>query len=83
MLSPVAFSRLPTRLPQALTDNHVRFGPLEQVVGPCRHLDLQVPAAPLLLGPGAEPPRYPGTRTDRHFWAILGSQERSGERARR
>lgn len=29
----------PMLLPQALTDNQVRLGPLEQVVGPCRHLD--------------------------------------------
>lgn len=45
----------PTLLSQALTDNQVWLGPLEQVVGPCRHFDLQVPAASLLLSPRAEP----------------------------
>lgn len=45
----------PTLRPQALTDNQVGFGPLQQVVGPRRHLDLQVPAAALLPHPRAEP----------------------------
>lgn len=45
----------PTLILQALTDNQVRLRPLEQVVGPGRHLDLQVPVAPLLFSPRVEP----------------------------
>lgn len=66
-----SFPQIPALEPQALTNNQVRLGSLEQVIGPRGHPDLQVPSPSLLLSPRAEPCRCPRIRTHRHLMAIL------------
>lgn len=75
------FPQIPALEPQALTNNQVRLGSLEQVIGPRGHPDLQVPSPSLLLGPRAEPSRCPRIRTHRHLRAILWGREWGGKAA--
>lgn len=79
IVSFFSFPQIPALEPQALTNNQVRLGSLEQVIGPRGHPDLQVPSPSLLLSPRVEPCRCPRIRTHRHLMAILWGREWSGK----